>query len=220
MAILYGTQSNGETLPVQVNEFGQLVAQPLPGTQGPPGPEGPEGPAGPEGPPGKDAEIEWNEWNWTPEYGFSNEGSAFFEYQTQLGKVQYLGGWVAVRGYISTSNVALTNLKGVPLLKKLPLLKTDAFQQLVGGRINLVFASGWDGVQPTGIKVGVGGSTARMVKSDGDYGYTELEAVDFRENPYEDGNLLSFEYSGIYQGNFGLEWLNDYMEKFNEETGS
>ena len=60
--VLWGTQSNGETLPVQVNEFGQLVAKPLAGTEGPPGPEGPpgadsqvpgpEGPQGPEGPPG------------------------------------------------------------------------------------------------------------------------------------------------------------------------
>ena len=41
--ILLGTQSNGETLPVQVNSFGQLVAE---GLQGPPGPEGPPGPGG------------------------------------------------------------------------------------------------------------------------------------------------------------------------------
>ncbi len=41
--ILLGTQSNGETLPVQVNSFGQLVAE---GLQGSEGPEGPEGPAG------------------------------------------------------------------------------------------------------------------------------------------------------------------------------
>ena len=47
--ILLGTQSNGETLPVQVDAFGRLVAE---GLQGPEGPEGPEGPQGPEGPPG------------------------------------------------------------------------------------------------------------------------------------------------------------------------
>ena len=38
--ILLGTQSNGETLPVQVDDFGRLVAE---GLQGPPGPEGPPG---------------------------------------------------------------------------------------------------------------------------------------------------------------------------------
>ena len=45
--ILLGTQSNGETLPVQVDAFGRLVAE---GLQGPEGPEGPTGPPGPEGP--------------------------------------------------------------------------------------------------------------------------------------------------------------------------
>ena len=38
--ILLGTQSNGETLPVQVDGFGRLVAE---GLQGPEGPEGPPG---------------------------------------------------------------------------------------------------------------------------------------------------------------------------------
>lgn len=50
--ILLGTQSNGETLPVQVNSFGQLVAEGLQGSEGPEGPQGPQGPQGPEGPEG------------------------------------------------------------------------------------------------------------------------------------------------------------------------
>ena len=41
--ILLGTQSNGETLPVQVDEFGRLVAEGLQGTEGPPGPPGTPG---------------------------------------------------------------------------------------------------------------------------------------------------------------------------------
>ena len=40
MAILFGTTAEGETLPVEVNEFGQLIAQGLPGQAGPPGPPG------------------------------------------------------------------------------------------------------------------------------------------------------------------------------------
>lgn len=48
--ILYGTQSTGETLPVQVDATGRLVAE---GLQGPEGPPGEEGPQGPEGPPGE-----------------------------------------------------------------------------------------------------------------------------------------------------------------------
>ena len=55
--VLHGTQSNGETLPVQVNSFGQLVAEGLTGAEGPEGPEGPQGPAGPEGPPGPGIEL-------------------------------------------------------------------------------------------------------------------------------------------------------------------
>ena len=38
--ILFGTQSNGETLPVQVDATGRLVAEGLPGPEGPPGPPG------------------------------------------------------------------------------------------------------------------------------------------------------------------------------------
>ena len=41
--ILYGTQSNGETLPVQVDATGRLVAE---GLQGPEGPQGPPGTPG------------------------------------------------------------------------------------------------------------------------------------------------------------------------------
>lgn len=37
MAILYGTQSNGETLPVLVDQFGNLLAKGIEGPQGPPG---------------------------------------------------------------------------------------------------------------------------------------------------------------------------------------
>lgn len=40
MAILYGTTADGESLPVEVNQLGQLVAEGLPGQQGPPGPPG------------------------------------------------------------------------------------------------------------------------------------------------------------------------------------
>ena len=65
--ILLGTQSSGETLPVQVDAFGRLVAEGLQGEPGQPGPPGPEGPAG-ELPDGayegavlgwKDGEVAW-----------------------------------------------------------------------------------------------------------------------------------------------------------------
>lgn len=41
--VLYGTQSNGETLPVQVDATGRLVAEGLQGQQGIQGPPGPSG---------------------------------------------------------------------------------------------------------------------------------------------------------------------------------
>ncbi len=52
MAILYGTQSNGETLPVLVDQFGNLLAKGIdgaPGTPGTPGTPGPPGPPGADG---------------------------------------------------------------------------------------------------------------------------------------------------------------------------
>ncbi len=52
MAILYGTQSNGETLPVLVDQFGNLLAKGIEGGQGPEGPEGPQGEQGIPGDPG------------------------------------------------------------------------------------------------------------------------------------------------------------------------
>jgi hypothetical protein len=59
MAILLGTQSNGETLPVLVDQFGNLLAKGIdgqPGGEGPPGKDGEpggEGPQGPQGDPGE-----------------------------------------------------------------------------------------------------------------------------------------------------------------------
>jgi len=52
MAILYGTQSNGETLPVLVDQFGNLLAKGIEGPPGNNGEPGGEGPPGPQGDPG------------------------------------------------------------------------------------------------------------------------------------------------------------------------
>ena len=59
--ILLGTQSNGETLPVQVNSLGQLVTEGLTGGEGPQGPEGPEGPQGPPGENGQGVPLNGSE---------------------------------------------------------------------------------------------------------------------------------------------------------------
>lgn len=46
MAILFGTQSNGETLPVLVDQFGNLIAKGIEGQPGAPGAPGEPGPPG------------------------------------------------------------------------------------------------------------------------------------------------------------------------------
>lgn len=51
--ILFGTQSNGETLPVQVDATGRLVAEGLQGEPGQPGEPGAPGQPGEPGPPGE-----------------------------------------------------------------------------------------------------------------------------------------------------------------------
>ncbi len=67
MAILYGTQSNGETLPVLVDQFGNLLAKGIdgqPGGEGPPGKDGEpggEGPPGPQGDPGEGVPLPYGE---------------------------------------------------------------------------------------------------------------------------------------------------------------
>jgi len=63
MAILYGTTSTGETLPVLVDQFGNLLAKSPNGGEGPEGPPGPEGPQGPEGPPGPNELLPYGDEN-------------------------------------------------------------------------------------------------------------------------------------------------------------
>ena len=70
--ILLGTQSNGETLPVQVDATGRLVAEGLPGPEGPKGEDGAQGPPGdaafePYGPDGSVLAIEGGEPVWSTE---------------------------------------------------------------------------------------------------------------------------------------------------------
>ena len=67
MAILYGTQSNGETLPVLVDQFGNLIAKGIegqpgqPGQPGTPGEPGGEGPPGPKGDPGEGVPLPYGD---------------------------------------------------------------------------------------------------------------------------------------------------------------
>lgn len=104
MAILYGTTADGSTLPVQVDEFGNLVAQGLPGQQGIQGPPGPPGPVG---------EVEFTSGAFLPVFSSSDpDGAGFIEYDRQYGYWYRFGPLLTVQIYLRTSSVALTNIRG------------------------------------------------------------------------------------------------------------
>ena len=103
MAILYGTQSNGETLPVQVNETGQLVAQGLRGEKGDQGEPGPPGPVG---------SVELTSGTFEPYFSSSDTGAGFITYDQQLGYWYRFGPQVTIEISLSTSDVGLTDIRG------------------------------------------------------------------------------------------------------------
>lgn len=93
MAILYGTTSTGDTLPVQVDQAGRLVAE---GLQGPVGPEGPPG-VGALPPNPQDGQVlgwENGQLAWV-----DGGASAFFFY---LDLLVVAGGGSAIQGWSNT----------------------------------------------------------------------------------------------------------------------
>lgn len=112
MAILYGTTADGESLPVQVNEFGQLVAQGVPGEQGIQGPPGPPGPVG---------NVELTTGTFTPTFGSSDpSGAGFIEYDRQRGSWVRYGDLLTIYVYVRTSSVTLTSIRGALRVLGLP----------------------------------------------------------------------------------------------------
>ena len=105
MATLYGTTADGEILPVQVNEFGQLVAQ---GLEGPPGPEGKPGPEGP----GTEGGLEAEQGFWTPSLTNEGGGEAEIEYSIRQGYWYKVGGMLTVWWLVETRQVVITNPRG------------------------------------------------------------------------------------------------------------
>ena len=104
MAILYGTTADGESLPVQVNEFGQLVAKGLPGDKGD------QGDIGPEGPPGN---TPFTTGEFSPVFSSSDEsGTGFIEYNSQHGYWYRLGPTLTVQIMIRTDSAVLTDIRG------------------------------------------------------------------------------------------------------------
>ena len=112
MATLFGTTASGESLPVQVNEFGQLVAQGLPGPQGEQGEQGPIGPPG---------DFQFSTGTWTPEFKSDDpSGAGFLSYDVQDGYWYLFGPLLTVSWYVRTTNVALTDIRGSALVAGLP----------------------------------------------------------------------------------------------------
>lgn len=112
MPILYGTTSDGESLPVQVNEFGQLVAQ---GLEGPPGPEGQPGPSNPDG------KLSFTHGAFTPVWlSDHEEGSALFDYEQQFGAWFRYGDLLAISVRLLSRNDVVTNPRGNLLIGGVP----------------------------------------------------------------------------------------------------
>lgn len=125
MAILYGTQSNGETLPVQVNSFGQLVAQGLDGDKGEKGDKGDKGEKGEQGiqgPPGAGAELVATAF--TPIVSCTGEGEFVAEENSMQGFVYDFAGLTLVSFSISYASLALINIRGEPRVGGFPTLKS------------------------------------------------------------------------------------------------
>ena len=130
MAILYGTTSDGNTLPVQVNASGQLVAQGMDGiagNEGPPGKEGPPGPKGDKGDPGEPGAdgtngVAESRGVWAPRWSSTTDGEALIQYGNTNGRWYRVGALITVWFQIRTSEVLLTNPRGALQIVGLPFV--------------------------------------------------------------------------------------------------
>ena len=130
MAILFGTTSDGNTLPVQVNASGQLVAQGMdgsPGSQGPQGEQGPPGPKGDKGDPGEPGADGTNgvieaQGTWAPRWSSTTDGDAIIQYGNTKGRWYKVGALITVWFQIRTSEVFLTNARGALEITGLPFV--------------------------------------------------------------------------------------------------
>ena len=112
MAILYGTTADGESLPVQVNEFGQLVAQGVPGAQGETGPPGPPGPVG---------DVEFTSGTFSPVFASDDPSAeAHISYDQIFGYWYRFGPLLTVQVRLRTSQFVITSPRGLALVSGLP----------------------------------------------------------------------------------------------------
>jgi hypothetical protein len=126
MATLYGTTSNGETLPVQVNTFGQLVAQGLEGAKGEKGDKGDkgeQGEQGQQGPPGQDAGLV--ETRFDPILSLTNDGDYLSTGNNGKGFIYDFAGLTFISFSFVFNDFAITNPRGEPRVSGFPALRTS-----------------------------------------------------------------------------------------------
>lgn len=171
MAILFGTTADGSTLPVQVNESGQLVAQGLPG------PQGQQGEPGEPGPPGPAGEASLLSGSFSPRFVSSDaSGAATISYSTQEGYWYRYGPLLTVCWCLVTKSTTVTNARGNAEIGGLPssvrfahpniatamgpatlgFLYTEADRTAYGGRLtysqprnSIQLIGNWTGVMKT-----------------------------------------------------------------------
>ena len=125
MAILYGTQSNGETLPVQVNAYGQLVAQGLDGAKGEKGDKGDQGDQGIPGEPGDPGPpVQVVKSIFDPDIYFDSDGEALITWDAKSGTVYDIGGLTIVSIILVASEILVTNPRGRVIVNGFPTLVT------------------------------------------------------------------------------------------------
>ena len=206
MAILFGTTSDGNTLPVQVNALGQLVAQGVEGPAGPPGPEGPIGPVG---------EVEFSSGTFAPTFGSdTGDGEALLEYQAQEGYWYRFGPLLTIQVLIRTSSAIVINARGKLTVKDIPDEARFALPVEASGH-------GFPGVSSFGLM-----GTGRAINCRVIYRYNNHN-FRFRYNNGDawndamfaslDGelaedNMIIFSFSGIARGEVrSLEIPDDYL---------
>ena len=191
MAILYGTQSNGETLPVQVNETGQLVAQPLPGTEGPPGPPGPTGPEGPPGPQGEPGADGWVTTTFTPQFEIIEGGSAQFAYYQRDALQMQLGDWVEIVMRIETANVAITGAKGSVIMTGFPPLVSGFQPRARQNNCAVTWSYGFNDFKNIFARLSYAGDYLSFYGFNSAGEWKILPTLGLQEGPAQSGNFLA-----------------------------
>jgi len=195
MAILYGTQSNGETLPVQVNEFGQLVAQGLPGEKGEKGDTGDKGDKGDQGDPGlPGADAEIVDERWTPELVFGDLGEALIDVAVADGYIWEMGGLMVLSFYLELNGIGIINPRGYPELTGFPVIVTGGQGSSRRGTGSLGYQTLFKDVVHAIPRLQTSGDRFRFVKQNGGVdGW--VETVDINET--STGKLkLSGQFTG------------------------